>query len=118
MLSPSDLRRMRDTVEATVLPGTAVIHAFAGTSDGMGGWTEAFTASGTVDARLDYLSGDEADIASRLTDRAEMVLTTASTVTIPPDARIVFAGGTYEVTAVLPVDPWKLCNRAFVARHT
>lgn len=50
MVSAKDLAFIRQTVNND-LPGTAVIYTRSITSDGAGGQTFTYTASGTVDAR-------------------------------------------------------------------
>ena len=50
-LSAGELTAMRAT-QADTLPGTAVISRNTPTSDGMGGWTDAWAAIGTVDGRV------------------------------------------------------------------
>lgn len=116
MLSASDLTRMRATINDGVLPGTAIIYTQTTASDGMGGVTDTYTATGTVDARLDYVTAGEDTTADRTTEHTGYILTTPSTVTVEETGRIGYLGETYEVTAVLTRAPWDLCQRVELAR--
>jgi hypothetical protein len=115
MLTPSDIHLMRTTVERA-MPGTAVIYSLAGSADGMGGQIDTQAPSGTVSARLDYLSGSEAEIASRIAERASYVLTVPHDTAIAESGEVVYATVRYQVTAVLPLEPWDLCQRAYLTR--
>lgn len=117
MLSASDLRRCRDTVEQLVLPGTAVLYAPAGTADGMGGVTESFQAAGTVACRIDYRNdGGEPETGAAIRETVEYVMTVSHTVTVPPSGRVHSGGEWYDVTALLTVSPWDLCQRVTMVR--
>ena len=115
MLSAGDIHLMRATVDRA-MPGTAVVTTLSQVSDGMGGQTDSYAATGTVSARVDYMSAEEAEIAGRLAERASYVLTVTHDAGLTETDRIVHASGTYEVTAVLPVAPWDLCQRAYLSR--
>lgn len=104
---------MRHTVE-TYLPGTAVISTATSASDGQGGQLQTWTASGTVDARLSPISGGEAELASRLSERNSYVLTLPWETAIDTDDRVAYDSATYEVIHVGDRTPWELSRRVLV----
>ena len=116
-LSSADIEGMRTVLEDTVLPGTVVFYTRARVADGQGGWTNTYTAAGTVAARLDYRSDQEERAeAGGLKSIQNYVLTTPHDTAIADTGRIVYDGGTFEVTASLPQEPWTLCERTEVVR--
>src|SRR5262245_25692682 len=101
---------MRATAE-DALPETCVLYANALASDGGGGWTETFTAAGTVPCRLAPMSGDEREVGSRITAQADWLITLPATTAIETDDRIQVGGGTYNVTAIRDRAHWELTRR-------
>lgn len=99
MLSSADIASMRATAEQA-LPGTAVITSGTLTSDGGGGYTEAFTAAGTVACRVAPASGTEREEGDRISADSTHVITLPAATTVETDDRIEVAGVTYNVTAV------------------
>lgn len=61
MISSDDLEYMRAYVDM-LLPDTCEIEVFSRTSDGAGGFTETWTAIGTVDCRFDPAQTTEQDV--------------------------------------------------------
>lgn len=88
------------TVAEQALPGTAVIQSGTLASDGGGGWTETFTASGTVSCRVAPVTGVENEVGDRVAAESQYVITLPAETTVETDDRIVVAGVTYNVTAV------------------
>ena len=117
-LTEAELDRMRSTVQNTVLPGTAIILGQSKVSDGMGGYTNSYVASGTIAARLDYKGGegDESDISGRLAEHKDYILTIPNGTTIEETGRVEFDGAQYEVRSVLVRGPWDLCERVELAK--
>ena len=117
-LSTGDIAGMRSTLEDTALPGTAVILERQRTPDGMGGQTNTYAATGTVEARLDYkrASQDERAEKGETASIQPYILTTPRTATIVDTGRVTYDSVTYEVRSVLPQEPWDLCQRAEVVR--
>lgn len=99
MLTATDLASMRATAERA-LPGTAVIQWGTLTSDGGGGWTEGFVASGTVACRVAPISGSEREVGDRVSAESQYVITLPAETSVETDDRIVVSGVTYNVTAV------------------
>lgn len=111
MLTTADLENMRATAERA-LPGTAVIQNGTLTTDGGGGYTEAFTprVGGTVACRVAPLTGSERETGDRITADAGYVITLPAETTVETDDRIVVAGITYNVTAVRDRS-WEITRR-------
>jgi SPP1 family predicted phage head-tail adaptor len=99
MLTAADIQSMR-TVAEQALPGTAVIHSGTLASDNGGGYTETFTASGTVSCRVAPVSGAEREEGDRISAESQYVITLPAGTTVETDDRIVAGGVTYNVTAV------------------
>lgn len=114
MLSTAEIARMR-TIAEQALPGTAVIQGGSLTSDGGGGWTEAFTGGGTVACRVSPISGNEREIGDRISADSQYVLTLPAETTVETDDRIVVAGVTYNVTAVRDRS-WEVTRRVEAKR--
>lgn len=117
LLSSGDLAAMRGVL-AESLPETAVIQTRSYTSDGGGGGTLAYTAGGTVDARIAPLSGSEETIGERLSPNAQWVVTLPANTTVSEDSRIVISGTTYEVEAVRGPRSYELSRRVEVSEVT
>ena len=83
-LTAGDLARMRSTSDA-FLTGTAIISVATRASDGQGGQTWTYAASGTVDARLAYVrGGSEMEVGGRVAEVSGLVLTVPNgTSTVP-----------------------------------
>jgi head-tail adaptor len=114
MLSTSDITNMRATL-AQSLPGTAVIQAGTLTSDGGGGYSEAFSAAETVACRVAPLTGTEREVGGRVSSEAEYVITLPAETTVETDDRIVVGGITYNVVAVRDRS-WEISRRVEVRK--
>jgi len=110
-LSARELADMRGAVSSH-LPGTAVIQAATRTSDGQGGETWTYTASGTVDGRLSPdMPGGENPVGGRVAEIGNWILTVPFHTTVDEDDRVVYDSVTYEVSEVLTRVPWELGRR-------
>ncbi len=116
MLSQPDLASMRATAERA-LPGTAVIHGGTLASDGGGGYTETFTAAGTVSCRVAPAGGSEITEGERIMADSTHVITLPAGTTVETDDRIVVAGFTYNVTAVRDRS-WEVTRRVEARKVT
>lgn len=114
MLSIAQISRMRLVAEQA-LPGTAVVMAGTLTSDGGGGYTEAFTASGTVSCRVAPVSGVENERGDRVSAESQYVITLPAETAIETDDQIVVSGITYNVTAVRDRS-WEVTRRVEVRK--
>ncbi len=107
----------RNTVNAFLaVAGTAVIYTVAQTSDGQGGFTEGFTASGTVAARVaaasvDQFGGQELQVGGRYSEIGSRVMTVPYNTTVSTTNRVVFNSTTYEVVEVYDRTPETLAVR-------
>jgi head-tail adaptor len=107
---------------ARLLPDTAEIQTRTTTSDGAGGWSEAWSTAATVACRVDPftrrgLAGTNIEQAG---GREALRLT--YTVTLPHDApitvgtRIITGGFTYEVRQLIGEHSWRVSRRALIVR--
>lgn len=106
---------MRATA-AQALPGTAVVQTQAYSSDGGGGGSIAWTASGTVDCRLAPIRGDEREIGDRISADADYVMTLPHDVTVTTNSRILHSGGTFNVEAVRDRS-WEVTTRVELTKE-
>jgi SPP1 family predicted phage head-tail adaptor len=88
------------TIAEQAMPGTAILQGGSLTTDGGGGWTEAFTAGGTVACRVAPINGSEREEGDRISAESQYVITLPAESVVQTDDRIVIAGVTYNVTAV------------------
>lgn len=116
MLTNADLASMRATAEQA-LPGTAVIQGGTLTSDGGGGYTEAFTVSGTVDCRVAPISTTEGEEGGRIQADSTHIITLPAGTSVQTDDRIVVAGSTYNVTGVRDRS-WEVTRRVEARKVT
>ena len=102
MLTPADLASLR-AVTAEALPGTAILQTQAWTSDGGGGGTTAWTASGTVACRLAPVIGPgmrEEQVGGRIQADTQFIVTLPADTSVTTNSRILTAGGTFNVEAI------------------
>ena len=111
MLTAAELADMR-TVQAQAMAGTAVISRKTLASDGMGGFTETWAASGTVTCRVwpATESGAESLIADRITESDAWVITVPYATDITAKDRVVADGRTFEVVSAI-AHTWETARR-------
>jgi head-tail adaptor len=120
-LSDAQLTIMRGQVART-LPGTAIIQSVVNASDGMGGWSETWTAvtGGTVSCRIDPLSASMSASNNMLAGAEGFKL--AYQLTVPYNAplsvgnRVNVGGTVYEVRELANTHSWNVSIRAMLAR--
>ncbi len=114
MLTDADLAGMRSALEDS-LPDTAVIQRGTVHSNAGGGGTTAWVAIGTVACRLSPISaagfGTEREVADRLAEVSDWLITMPQATTIDTDKRIVIGTETFEVLAMHEPRSWDLCTR-------
>jgi head-tail adaptor len=98
VLTADELASMRDTMNDS-LPGTAIVQTQNWVSDGGGGGTTLWLASGTYDCRVTPTGGFEQDQGDRVQPETEYIFTLSALTEIDEDAQIVYSGGTYDVIA-------------------
>lgn len=106
---------------ANTLPGTAVISAGTVTSDGAGGWTDAYVpvSGGTVACRVDPMRSRGSRLAVEI---GRETLTEMYQLTVPWDApltdvnmQIEIAGRTYEVVQLEVFHSWNVSRRGVIS---
>jgi hypothetical protein len=114
-LTAGELSDMRDDLES-LLPDTCVVQSLTQTSDGQGGFTDTWAASGTVVCRLDNGSGQKANVAQSVQPFSSWVLTVPQDASIGTDNRVVHGGETYAVIALSDTGSWLAVQRAMLER--
>lgn len=122
LLSDTDLANLR-SVATEAMPGTAVIQTSAWVSDGGGGGSTGWTASGTVECRIAPAGGYgamESQTGGRISADAEYVVTIPHNADVSTDSRLVVSdenfGGTFNVEAVRERS-WNVTTRVEVRRE-
>jgi hypothetical protein len=115
LLTEAELDRMR-SVAAEALPGTAVIQNETWASDGGGGGTQTFSASGTVACRIAPVGRQtgEGEIGDRMSPDAQWIVTLPAETTIDLDNRILTGGGTFSVLAIRAPRGYEITRRVEV----
>ncbi len=112
-LTAAELAQMRNDL-AGLLPDTCNILELTSTSDGAGGWTEAWgTASGgsAIPCRVDYRTGKEANSAGALTPFQAAVITFGYAVVCTPANRVQVGSNVFSVQAGNAGMSWKPCTQ-------
>lgn len=114
MLTDKDLLYMRQTLNET-LPDTCNLLTVTLTSDGQGGYTEAWgTAVSSVACRLDYKVGDERVFGSSVKPYTGWMVTLPYDKTATNEYRIEVGSTTYSVEAVDNNKSWDAVLRCKV----
>ena len=115
MLSTDDLTAMRATLDAS-LPDTCTVYRLTRTSDGAGGYTEAWNATGSaVACRISPVSsGYEREVAGKLAAVAAWVVTLPQGTDVTAQDKVVAGSRTFQVLAVLAVRSWEISRRVIV----
>lgn len=116
LLSAIELSQLRSDIEAYTLPDQVVIETLTQVSDGAGGLTDTWAASGTVACRLDSKSGTRKPVATSLESFSEWILTAPWNAPITTGSRVTVGGHAYTVKAVADGDSWNADTRAHVER--
>lgn len=112
MLTAGDIAAMRGTAESA-LPDTATLERLTSTSDGGGGFTEAWATQGAaIPCRIAPLGGGEGGNAGgRVSDETSHVVSLPAETDVTESDRLVIAGRTYEVTVVRERGEWEISRR-------
>ena len=113
MLNDDELASMRSTLNDS-LPGTAIVQTSNWVSDGGGGGTTSWVASGTFDCRVSPTGGFEEDQGDRVQPETEFIFTLPANTAINEDAQIVYSGGTYDVIAMPHPRSYEISRRVQV----
>lgn len=114
-LTDADLRRMRADV-ARLMPGTAVLLTLSQTPDGQGGFTDVWTAAGTVACRLDNAGGGRRNVAAAERTYSGWTLTVPYDTDLTTEHRVTVGSYTYSVMDVSDEPSWPVVVRARVER--
>ena len=112
LLTDSDLTSMR-AVAASALPNSGTIQTSAYASDGGGGGSITWHASGTVDCRYAPIPGigaGEDEMGGEIQARANFIFTLPHDAAIGTDDRILVGGDSYRVEAIRSRS-WNLTTR-------
>jgi hypothetical protein len=118
LLTDDEIAGMRATAGAA-LPDTAIVQAKAFVSDGGGGGSTGWTASGTLPCRISPVTGsgsDEREAGDRISANAEFVVTLPVDAVVSTEHRLVIAGDVYNVEAVR-TRSWNLTTRVEVLKE-
>lgn len=107
---------MRASAE-TALPGTAVVQSQAFASDGGGGGSQTWSASGTLACRIAPLQGDERETGDRIAAYADYVVTLPFDASVDTGSRLLIDGETYNVAAIRDRS-WNLTTRVEVVKES
>ena len=114
MLSAAELSDMRD-IEELAMSSTAIIQRYALTSDGMGGYSEAWANVGTVSCDLWPINqrGDREGVANagQAISKADWFITVPYDTTITAKDRVSVNSKTFEVIFVPNLESWMTANR-------
>lgn len=120
MLSAAELSAMRD-IEESAMSGTAIIERYALTPDGMGGFTEAWAAVGTVVCDLWPINkrGDRegVTVGGQPISKADWYVTVPFDTTITAKDRVVIDSRTFEVLFVPNSESWMTAKRVEAISH-
>jgi len=86
--------------QSDMLWQTVTFESKARTSDGMGGYTDAWSALATVSAGVMYTGGNEGFDAMRVTANASLQLVVQAVSGLAADDRVVIGSDTYNITHV------------------
>lgn len=111
MLTAAEIAEMR-SVQVLAQAGTCVITRGAMTADSMGGYTQTWSAVGTVTGRVwpARESGAERLIADRITEADAWVITVPQGTDVVAKDRITESGRTFEVVTAI-VHTWETARR-------
>lgn len=109
-MDANELDALRNDIE-DLLPDTGDILSVTRTSDGMGGWTEAWgTATAGVKCRVDHKTGYETVVGGGVQPFDKYICTLPHDATITTANRFVYGVNTFAVTTV-NIGSWLGCKR-------
>ncbi len=110
LLSANELADIRSATEL-LLPQSVIISALTEVSEGQGGFTQSWAASGTVDCRLVAKQGGERMLAGQIAATGSYMLTVPHDSTIAVDNRATVDGIAYRVLFIDAVKTWRAAIR-------
>ncbi len=109
-LPPSELAAQR-TAAAQTFPESCIVQRLAEVSDGQGGFTQAWTAVGTVDARMVAKSGNTRAVGGKDSVVGAYTLTVPVGTDIQETDRVVIGAVPYRVLFVDDLKAWQIAVR-------
>lgn len=97
----SDLTKMREEQEKQ-MPETVYIQRLTRTSDGAGGWSEAWNTIATTKGRIGLTNWQpsEAEIAGRVQNQQKYVITLPADTELTEQDRLQIDGGQFEIIGI------------------
>lgn len=117
-LSASELAQLQVN-QGGYLPDTCALQTLTRTSDGMGGWTEAWSDTHTsVACRLSPLRSAQTEQVEggQLAAISQWILTVAHDQAIDETMRVVHSGETYEIARLADTHSNRTARRAYLQR--
>ena len=109
MLTNTDLEKMR-SVQELALPDSATRTRYVRVPDGMGGYTTT-SSTANYSCRIAPTSGNELELASRLTSAVSYTVTLPHDADVVADDMLTISGRTLRVIAVLHRAAWATVTR-------
>lgn len=117
LVTTAELESMRTSLESVSFPDTCNILSLTRTSDGEGGWTEAWgTVLASQACRLDQVASTEVLSAASIRPFAGWVLSLTHDVALTSAMRVEHGGYTYNVIGVSDTGSWLAVRRALLER--
>ena len=113
MLTDDELASMRSTLNDS-LPGTAIVQTSTWVSDGGGGGTISWVASGTFDCRISPTSGKQEEFGDRLQPEGEYIVTLPSDAQVSVDEQMAIENRVFTVINAGTPRSWPLSQRVVV----
>lgn len=104
-----ELTRIRSDI-GELMPDTGYILIFTRTSDGGGGWTDAWGTAGTVTCRVDFARGVEVLAGGAVQPKRQLVATVPYSTVVSTANRFEYGGVSFAITSV-NVGSWLTCKR-------
>lgn len=109
LLTAGDIARMRDVLDQS-LPDTCVIQGGTIVDDLGGGGSTTWANRGTVDCRLSPMTGSEREVADRLSEDAQWLITVPAETVVDTNSRVVISGTSFEVLARRAPRSWEVAT--------
>jgi len=113
MLTSAELALMKADL-ATTWPDSIVVQRQTFASDSQGGSTSTWAANGTYSGRVAYVTarvGEEYAAAGRAQAESSWIVTLPGTASVLDTDRLVYSGGTFNVTHVRTPTTWQMTTR-------
>ncbi len=104
-----ELTRIRADL-AELMPDTGYILSVTRTSDGGGGWTEAWGTASTVTCRVDYARGVEVLAGGAVQPKRQLVATVPYSTVVTTANRFQYGGVSFAIASV-SAGSWQTCKR-------